>query len=1369
VSEIASVAAAEGHGLARRLGLEEWLPAASAEQHRIAIAYMVELFREAGLTLNPGHRFPTDELVNRLHPAPHHHRLLRCFLQHLEREGYLRQDGEEWKVLQAPPEGDADSLWREAWRRYPSFGADLILLARCGRRLGPVIRGEINPLEILFPDGPTTTLANIYRSSPNFRVVNRMMEAALREIVKGMPEGRILRILEVGAGTGGLTTHLLPLLDRQSASYVFTDISPSLLAKAERRFGDHSFMQWKPFDLDRDPSEQGFDPHTFDLILASDVLHACSDVRQALGRLRWLLGSRGLLALVEAERRNANLDVIFGLTEGWWRFEDRDLRPDHPLLDRNRWGQVLEDSGFTDVEPLPYLPGDIESAHIAMLARSTREDEARPHSPSSAASLAVPEEKSEPGAWLILRDRSGVGRKLGRLLTDAGQRCLEVEADEGERALEEDGLSIPPRRSEMTRFLREVTEQGETIRGVVHLWSLDVLSPEGDSPEALRRGEVLGCHSVLHLLQGLQEVGQLSGGPRFVLVTRGVQSTDSRRGPASISQAPLIGLGRVLLNEHPEIRLKMVDLEREPSSGEVLALFKELFTEDGEEEIALRRESRLMPRAGLRSPERVAPTELVHPEQVTPTDVSRTEPAQVEGAAGRESSRLSQLPAEGEEVPGFRLMASTTGAMDQLRWQETSGRRPGPGEVAVTVEAAGLNFRDVLKALAIYPAEADDYLLLGDECAGRIAEVGKDVTGFAIGDPVLAMGRGCFASRVVVPAAAVLHKPDALSFEEAATVPVAFLTAAYALETVGRLRKGESVLIQAGAGGVGMAAVQIAQRAGATVFASAGSPEKREILELMGVDHVLDSRSLSFADEVLRITEGRGIDIVLNSLAGKAIRAGLSCLAPFGRFLELGKRDIYQNTRVGLWAFRNNLSIHAIELGRLAVEEPGQLQSHLQDLAERFRDGSYHPLPHTPFGASAAVEAFRHMAQARHVGKVVLSMGDPHLKVERPARPTGAFRHDASYLITGGLRGFGLAVAEWLVEKGARHLVLIGRSGAVSQEAQEAVRRLEERGARVLAAKSDVTDPQNLRATLDQAGRTMPPVRGVFHCAMVMDDGLLLQLDAERFSRVMEPKVAGTWNLHRQTLDLDLEHFVLFSSLSSWVGTPGQGNYVAANSFLDAFAHYRRSLGLPALAVNWGRLDEVGYIARHPEIREMLTRRGFVGFNPTQAMVGLSAMLGSPQVQLGFFRLDWTASSEALRGIRLPRRVAALYGKLVEEKESEDEGGRIRKAIRQAGSEERCEIVTDYVRRQAARVLGAAATTLDPERPLGELGFDSLMGVELKNYIDSDLGMSLPTGALMENPTIHTVTAAILDMMEGRAPGATTVSRDESAESTSSS
>jgi NADPH:quinone reductase-like Zn-dependent oxidoreductase len=519
---------------------------------------------------------------------------------------------------------------------------------------------------------------------------------------------------------------------------------------------------------------------------------------------------------------------------------------------------------------------------------------------------------------------------------------------------------------------------------------------------------------------------------------------------------------------------------------------------------------------------------------------------------------------------------------------------------------------------------SDIDLLLGDECSGRITAVGKKVNKFKIGDEVIANGPGCFASHLTIPVPFVVRKPARISFEEAATIPVTFMTAWYALHHLGKIRRGENILIHAATGGVGLAAIQIAKLAGAEIFATAGNDEKRNCLHKLGIRHVMDSRSTAFAGEIRKITKGAGVDLVLNSLAGDAIAKGLSALAHGGRFLEIGKRDIYANTAIGLRPFCNNLSMFVIDMGQVMAEQPDTVQHLLQTIMKLFRAGKFLPLPRQTLPVSQAADAFRLMAQAKHIGKIVLTMQNVSVTPRRlPPKEKIKFPAKASYLITGGLGGFGLAVAKWLVASGARNLVLTGRNGAATAEAKRAVAELKRHGAKVLVIKADAAVETDVARIFKLAAQKLPPLRGLFHAAMVLDDGILPQLTAERFSRVMSPKVTGAWNLHTAAATLPLDHFVMFSSVSALVGTAGQANYVAANCFLDALAHHRHACGLPALTVNWGALGEVGFLSRNAKVAEHLTAHGVHAIAPAHATEMLGRLLQSDATQIGFMHLDW--------------------------------------------------------------------------------------------------------------------------------------------------
>jgi len=917
------------------------------------------------------------------------------------------------------------------------------------------------------------------------------------------------------------------------------------------------------------------------------------------------------------------------------------------------------------------------------------------------ASLASSAQQQIAGTWLILADRSGVAARLAAELRRQGATPLLLRQDD---FAEFSGTAKASSTESLTARLHQIIADADyKLAGVLHLWSLDAPESLGLTCEGLAQAEVVSCHSLLLLVQSLSATHAT---PPLWLVTRGAQCVCAGDG-VSVAQSPLLGMGRTLLSEFPRTFCRMIDLDQTNASSAARILLREIVSRDAETEVAWRSKTRLA--------SRIARTELESFSLRTPQPSN----------------------------PSYQLRIPSTGVMDELALDASPRRKPGPNEVEIEIHAAALNFRDVMKLLGIYPLESDRDTLLGDECSGRVVAVGSKIKHLAIGDQVIANGAGCFASHLTVAAQFVVRKPARLTFEQAATIPVAYMTAWYALHDLGRIQRGERVLIHAATGGVGMAAIQIAQLAGAEIFATAGSEEKRKYLRKLGIRRVMDSRSTAFAAEIRKLTRGAGVDLVLNSLAGDAIEKSISVLAPGGRFLEIGKRDVYANSQIGLRPFRNNLSLFVIDMGWVMAGQPETVQSLLQTILKLVRQGKLNPLPHQTFPITNAVDAFRLMAQARHIGKIVLSTQGVSVS-PRPAPDTTpiAFPSNASYLITGGLGGFGLSVARWLVENGARHLLLTGRTGAASPEARQSVAALKRLGAKVLVVKADVANERDVARLFDRAKRALPPVRGIFHAATVLDDGLLQQLTPERFARVMAPKAIGAWNLHTASAKLKLDHFVLFSSVSALVGTAGQANYSAANCFLDALAQHRHSLSLPALSVNWGALAEVGLLARNARVAAHLRARGVYGIAPAQATQMLGHLLKRDAAQIGFMHVDWQKLLGASPDASPSPRYSEVFIAAATE-HSENEGDPRRLVVSAPAAEQRA-IATSFVADSVARILRTDAAKLDRSRPLKETGLDSLIAIELINRLDAQFGVSLPTGSISSNSTIESLTALIL-------------------------
>ena len=938
----------------------------------------------------------------------------------------------------------------------------------------------------------------------------------------------------------------------------------------------------------------------------------------------------------------------------------------------------------------------------------------------------APNRPAHAGGWLLFSDGSATSDALRHHLERQSQPCVLVEPGPDFTRLGPGRYRIDPAQPQhFRRLLDEAFGENQPPRGVVHLWSLLAAPTAETSTESLQAAQVLGTSSVLHLVQALA-AADLSDAPRVWLVTRGAQAVNPGVEPLSVAQAPVWGMGRSIAHEHPELRCARVDLSVGGDGEELRALAEELSADGPEADVALRGSQRYVAR------------------------LSRYD------SGGPHSSRPSApapLAALAADV-AFRMEYPTPGVLDDVTARVAGRPHPGRGEVEIRIHAVGLNFIDAMRALGIYPGQVDGPVRVGIECAGIVTAVGDDVDELRIGDDVIALASAGVGSYVTTPACLVAAKPAQLTFDAASSIPIAFLTAYYALHEQARLRPGERVLIHSAAGGVGLAAVQVARQLGATVYATAGTPEKREHLRTLGVEHVWDSRSLAFADEVLTATGGEGVDVVLNSLPGEAIAKSLAAMGPYGRFVEIGKRDIYQHGRLRLWQLRRNASYTVVDLAQLVVDRPAYVGELLRQIVAHVDQGALQPLPVRAFPVAETAAAIRCLAGGKQIGKVVVSVHDHVPPVVEPAELPVRFEPEATYLITGGLGGIGRTVATWMAEQGARHLVLMGRRPA-SDSAPATLVALRAHGAEVVVVSGDVTKADQLEAVLESIRTSMPPLRGVVHAAGILDDGILQLLDERRVREVMAPKVEGAWNLHALTRDAALDFFVLFSSAASVLGSPAQAHYAAANAFLDALAWHRRAEGRPALAVNWGPWAEVGLVGR-PEQLHHLRQQGIEAIPPADGIQALSQLLQAAVTQAAVLRVDWArwragASPEtnaSLYADLLPRSVGGTQGA---------DGARaatagLRDELRNAGPDERRRLLESYLRGQAASKLGLAPSRLDIQAPLNHLGLDSLVAVELRTQVERDLGIVLPVVRLLDGPSVAGLADWLADQLTDESP-----------------
>ena len=1240
--------------------------------------------------------------------------LARTLLQMLVEDGVVRANDGRWEWVAATsglmhfPE--PRDIWTSLIGDYPDYAPVIVRTGTAGAQLLQRLRDAIS-------NAPDERLAHERAFSwadsctqEEAATVFRAIEGALIAAASDQPPEARLRVLQVldAPAPVELGDAVLPQLDPSRCELVLTASSREVLEQWQVRHTRAAALEGEVLELDgaefvedRAPSDR------FDIVVLSDGLSGSGDPTRRLERVKRLLHRGGLLIILERHpSRSEDL-----------RFAGETMR--RPPAS---WTSLLTRTGFTEVEVVLDAPENSVGPYLllARLPQTSGEHDADP--------AAAPMSR----AWMLVHDTQGYSAELAASLAAqldrAHQTVIHITPSARFSCDTPQGLTLDVTSVEhWERAIMELERAGSTPEGWIHLAGLDLSTNEAPACARISAQEsraavflawlqavsrrpvqtqswVIAAHSGLDLLPDRS---------RECATRNGTPTADRVRNAA------LWGLTRVAMQEFAAQRIHWVDLaDPRPAAANATKLVREMLEPDDEDEILLT-------------------------------------------AAGRFGVRLGPLPelpkpaaATEEPAPPVRLDFSIPGSFQHLEWRtvaESDGAQLplAEGEVEIDVRAAGLNFRDVMYAMGLLPDEAieDGFCgpALGMEVAGVVRRVGPGVE-FSATEEVMGVAPAAFGQRVKTRAFALARKPTDWSFAAAATVPTAFFTAWYALSELARLQPGERVLIHGAAGGVGIAAIQVARHLGAEVLATAGTTDKRELVRLLGAERVFDSRSLKFADEVVQACGG--VDVVLNSLAGEAMRRNVRVLRPFGRMIELGKRDFYENTRLGLRPLRNNITYFAFDADQLMARRPDVARRVFAELMARFDSGALRPLPYRSFCAANVEAAFRQMQASHHIGKLVITFPeDFRPAVQRSASSPVQLKADATYLVTGGLSGFGLRTALWLASRGARHLMLMSRTGAPEQQSQDTLLELSQSGVSVQCVACDVTDRNALDRALENLRAGGPPLRGVVHAAAVIEDALIRDLTLEQLHRVLSPKVAGALHLHEATLGCELDFFLLYSSATTLFGNPGQGAYVAANMSLEALAAERHACGLPATCVAWGPIADTGYLARHERVREALIGRiGGHGLEANKALAVLDSLLVAGTSRVAFLDLDWNVLGRFLPGARAPK-FSALARLASRGSATAESAPDLRQWLRALPDDEILPALNEHLRRQVAQILRIAVERIEPGASLLDLGMDSLMAVELAASIDERLGLHLSALSLSAAPTVERIAALLAQQL----------------------
>ncbi|TVY85232.1 Highly reducing polyketide synthase FUM1 [Lachnellula suecica] len=1085
-----------------------------------------------------------------------------------------------------------------------------------------IFEGKVNPLDILLENN---TLTEVYDYMQLWEYSEFFKLAAHYK-----PN---LKILEIGAGTGGTTSTILPHLqsdygERMYASYTYTDISSGFFVGAKERFKDVPALEYAILDITKDPIEQGFEGESFDLIVACNVLHATPSLNETLKN---------------------------GVLSGWWLGE-ADGRADEPYVTPERWNEEFKSAGFGGINAVAF-DGQLNNNIITMPACK----------------------KHQTKRITVLH---------------SGESAKSAHREGVEKVLHDRGYEID---------LCTLEERPPPQQIVISL--LDINAPflhDVTAPQFL---------SFRDFLNHIQDSGIL-----WVTAAAQVNAKDPR-------YAMILGMARTLRSElqidFATLELEAFDAEGWKVVADVLHQFEH----------------------------------RVHENEMSPVLEYAYSNGSVQVGKCHWISVPDQLLEDKIESWPKQLDVGRTGALQTLYWKQVQPLPSLTGDwVEIEIRAVGLNFKDVLITMGIVagPKPENGGGGLGCECSGIVTKVGSEAKNLQVGDRIISIANGSFATTLTTSEKLCTKMSDDLSFVEGATIPCVYGTVIYSLIDLARLHKDQTVLIHSACGGVGIAAIQIAKMIGAEIFCTVGNPEKVQyLMENFNIprNRIFNSRDASFLPELMAETNGRGVDVALNSLSGELLHATWKCVAEFGIMVEIGKRDFIGQGALSMDLFEQNRSFIGVDLTQICSQRPALMNSLLRRSMEFFKSGLVKPItPIKEFDASHIEDAFRFMQKGQHIGKIVVTLQETNkaltMKSERKKLSLPA---DRAYLLVGGLGGLGRSVASWLVEKGARHIIFFSRSAGSVPKDDPYFLELEAQGCLVQAFSGSVSKVADVRRAIKAAEK---PIGGVLQASMVLNDAAITEMTFEQWQAATQPKVQGTWNLHKVLLyqKEPLHFFFLFSSLSGFGGQPGQANYASANAFLDAFVQCRHSLGLPASVLDIGAMDDVGYLSQNTEILESLRATALHVLYEQDFLDSLQLMINRSfgkktkssryvsrsQVAIGVrSSLPLSAKNNRTLWKRDPRM--AVYRNL----ESQDTSitattsdNSLKQFLRDAStnpsslsSDESVALLAKEIGETLFGFMMRSNDDLDLNVPLGSLGVDSLVSIELRNWFRQKVGV----------------------------------------------
>ncbi|CAI4212690.1 unnamed protein product [Parascedosporium putredinis] len=1082
-------------------------------------------------------------------------------------------------------------------------------VVRLGPHLADIVTQTTDPLSLLVPDN---LLTRVYTQDRFSRCIFQMADYC-RALGLQNPG---LKVLEVGGGTASATIEILQALngsgDRLAEHYDFTDLSPGFFEGAKNRLGSlGDVVHFKVLDIEKAPAEQGFEEGEYDLIVASNVVHATQSIDKVVAHLRPLLRPGGTFLLMEITREMPHLNLLFGVFEGWWA------------------------AGFTDTAP-KFVDYDSGSGGSISVFAAT-----------------IP--------WT---DATVIARPVFNIVSCDPTTSLAVE--DLQHLL---GTRV---------YLHSVTEP------------------------PLNTGVTIIMPEIAHALSSNPANGLWRGFKNWVLASQ-VLVFVSCGSPSRLSDTEAqiwVGVVRCLRAEMPQHRIITLDLPGLPHGQLTKALADVLptFVSQGVLDPNIR-ETRVDFEFTYND------GQLYVPRAFNRNDITSA----LSRGAGRAATKL--IPFLDERRPLAAKLA-VPGLLESLRWvDDEQAPALGPDDIKLELRAASINFKDVLIAAGQLEGITD----MRNDCSGVVVSVGENMRSrFRPGDRVCAMYSRPYANYPVVHGDCCHIIPDTMTFEDAAALPIVWCTAYYALVDQGRLKAGEKLLVHSAAGAVGQASIILAQHFGAEVFVTVGNDEKREFLRTeYGIpdSHIFSSRNSDFFHGIKRLTGGSGVDVVLNSLSGDMFRMSCNLVRPFGRFVEIGRKDIMEDALMPMAFLLNNITFSYVELNLLMETNKPLARRILGDVVNAVARGSIRPFKPKSIPISEIEAALRQFHDGKHIGKTVLSVSvGQQVKGVPPPPAPAKLDQGATYVVVGGLGGLGRPLISWMADHGARHIVALSRSAA-ADENRQFIQDLETKGVQLVIMRCDVADKESLRCMVqDVSNAGLPPIRGIIHSAMVLQDSLLEDMTVEQWGGALNSKIAGSRNLHEMFGEVDF--FIMLSSVVTLRGNAGQSNYAAGCSYQDALARHRTTIGLPASAINIGPVLEVGFVSENAEIEASLRRQGFGVINLADFLQLINYAVAHPR-----------PSS--------PSKSVFSIGELSSTNDMGVETGLDTRLFGHV-----CRRKVESILQQLSNLIATPVESLSQTRSLDSYGVDSLVAVELRNWIGRHLKASIPLLALRKGGSI---------------------------------